>query len=606
MVATRAAVNVTSGKLGETMKVEQMWRYTFLGTLLTFVPLLIVLRLLQLQIDPSMATWLDQRALEHAYIDIPINTARGLIYDRWGHVLAANEIVYEVGIELQDVLDPHTIARTCNEILGEDYSVVLGMANIKASPTSRYVTVKRNVTVEQMERLKAEIERVEAEAQTGNQKNPPRLRGLLFTPQLRRTYPEKMVGSNFIGYVNMDGRGVFGVEEEYDELLAGKERKIRRPLSPNETNAMPTVPDGASLVLTIDREIQAAMEEVLDQGIAHHGAASGTIVVMDPRNGEVLAMATTPRMDPNEFWRLKEVFPGETPYNRAVSQEYEPGSVYKVLTMASALDKGVVKPETTFIDTGVFEIGGTYIYNWNGGAWGQVTMKECMKYSLNVCLAWVATQLGAKDFYHYMNEFGIGHLTGIELAWEKSGYLKSPGDENWYDADLGTNSFGQGVSATPLQMAVAVSAVANGGKMMAPHVVRSIVNKGYQHNTEQRVAGMPIGPQAAKELSEMLADNVETESYEEAVVTGYRLAGKTGTGEIPTPFGYTSNQTNASFVGWGPVDDPRFLVYVWLEKPTSSPWGSEVAAPVFRQAVEKLVVLMDIPPDAVRQQLQGQ
>jgi cell division protein FtsI/penicillin-binding protein 2 len=155
-------------------------------------------------------------------------------------------------------------------------------------------------------------------------------------------------------------------------------------------------------------------------------------------------------------------------------------------------------------------------------------------------------------------------------------------------------------------MAAAASAVANGGKMMAPHIVRSIVNKGYQHDTEQRVAGMPVGPQAANELSEILADNVETESYEEAVVTGYRLAGKTGTGEIPTPFGYTSNQTNASFVGWGPVDDPRFLVYVWLEKPTSSSWGSEVAAPVFRQAVEKLVVLMDIPPDAVRQQLQGQ
>jgi cell division protein FtsI/penicillin-binding protein 2 len=204
-----------------------------------------------------------------------------------------------------------------------------------------------------------------------------------------------------------------------------------------------------------------------------------------------------------------------------------------------------------------------------------------------------------------MRAFGIGHLTNVDLANEVSGRLKVPGDADWYDADLGTNSFGQGVAATPLQMAAAISSLANDGKMMAPRIVRSIVNEGRQFDTEPRVAGQPIKPETARALTEMLAASLEDEASD-ALVEGYRVAGKTGTAEIPTPFGYTSGVTNASFVGWGPVDDTRFLVYIWLEKPETSIWGSVVAAPVFRQVVERLVVLMDIPPDGVRQQLHGQ
>ncbi len=180
--------------------------------------------------------------------------------------------------------------------------------------------------------------------------------------------------------------------------------------------------------------------------------------------------------------------------------------------------------------------------------------------------------------------------------------MKVPGDNDWYAADLGTNAFGQGVSATPIQMATAVSAIANHGVMMAPQIVRSVINGGYQHNIDQRVIGMPIKAEDADTLSEMLAESLEVESSD-ALVEGYRVAGKTGTAEIPTPLGYTTNQTNASFVGWGPVDDPQFLVYVWLERPQTSPWGSVVAAPIFRRAVEKLVVLLNIPPDDVRRKM---
>jgi cell division protein FtsI/penicillin-binding protein 2 len=225
-----------------------------------------------------------------------------------------------------------------------------------------------------------------------------------------------------------------------------------------------------------------------------------------------------------------------------------------------------------------------------------------MQHSLNVCLAHVATLMGPSTFYSYLQSFGIGRLTGVDMAGETPGRLKVPGDSDWYAADLGTNAFGQGVSVSPVQLASAISALANDGAIVTPHVVRSVVTEDFQHDIEQAVVSRPVSVETARTLTEMLAQSLEVESSD-ALITGYRVAGKTGTAEIPTPFGYTSNETNASFVGWGPVDDPQFLIYVWLEKPTASLWGSVVAAPVFRQAVEELVVLIDLPPDEIRHQL---
>ncbi|HEY5668858.1 MAG TPA: penicillin-binding transpeptidase domain-containing protein, partial [Anaerolineales bacterium] len=246
-----------------------------------------------------------------------------------------------------------------------------------------------------------------------------------------------------------------------------------------------------------------------------------------------------------------------------------------------------------------------YIYNWNRAAWGPQNMMGCLQHSLNVCLAWVSSELGAKDFYSYLRAFGIGHLTGVDMAGEMPGRLKLPGDADWYDADLGTNAFGQGVAVTPLQLAVASAAIANDGKLMAPHIVKAVVKDNQQFDTQPRLIGMPISSKTANTLTEMLASSLEKEASD-ALVEGYRVAGKTGTAEIPTPYGYSSSATNASFVGWGPVDDPMFLVYIWLEKPTTSPWGSVVAAPVFQQVVERLVVLMEIPPDDVRRKIFSQ
>ena len=267
--------------------------------------------------------------------------------------------------------------------------------------------------------------------------------------------------------------------------------------------------------------------------------------------------------------------------------------------MASALDAGAVTPETVFTDTGQILVGGSYIYNWNSGAWGDVDMTGCMQHSLNVCLAWIATQLGPDKFYSYMRAFGLDRNTGIDLGGENHWPLKVPGDSQWYEVDLATNSFGQGISVTPVQMVMAIGAVANEGKMMAPHVVKAMIIDGKQYDIDPVVVGTPIKAETAETLTQMLVNSLEEESSN-ALVEGYTVAGKTGTAEIPTQFGYTSAVTNTSFVGWGPAEDPKFLVYVWLEKPTISIWGSEVAAPVFSKLVSKLVVLLDIPPDDVR------
>jgi cell division protein FtsI/penicillin-binding protein 2 len=580
-----------------------IWRYNLVGMLFGFVGLLIGAQILRIQLSSQAHIFREQGDI-YAGEWRTVKPARGLIYDRWGKLLAGNQTVYEVGVELKDVRNPETIAFTLMGVLQADYDRVYAAASRQYSTDPEnpavYAVLANNVTEEQKQRIES-MAREMAFQPSGKDQNPPSLRGLVFRPTLKRSYPEKEVASNILGFVNEEGVG-FGVEAKFNDLLAGTVQKIWVPLDPNRVEEIPEIPSGASLVLTIDREIQAYMEKLLDESIAETGSSAGVIVVADPKTGEILAMANTPRMDLNNYGEYAKVFPGSTPFNKSASQSYETGSVFKVLTMAAALDSGAVTPDTVFLDTGVYEIGGIYIRNWNSGAWGPQDMTGCMRHSLNVCLAWVASELTPSRFYSYMQAFGFGRLTGIEIAGEDPGRLKVPGDQDWYDADLATNSFGQGLSSTTVQMVMAISSIANDGKMMAPHLVRSLVNNGRQYNTSPQVVGVPISAETARTLTEMLAVSLETESSV-ALVDGYRLAGKTGTAEIPTQYGYTSNMTNASFVGWGPVDDPRFLVYVWLEKPTTSPWGSVVAAPVFRQAVERLVILMNIPPDHIREQL---
>ncbi len=586
-------------------------RFTVLGTMLALMSLAIIVQMARIQ-DSKSAAELRAQAYRYSGEMHKIYPERGSIYDRWGHLLAGNEQIYEVGADLQAVRDPQTIAAALNTILGTDFAQTLASASMPfVEGKAQYAVLDDFIPAEKVQDLIRLKEEYALQSDPGRKgKKPPSLAGLVFNPHLKRSYPEGNLASNVLGfYPYLDrekGRGYFGIEEKYNDLLAGTPQEIWTPFDPHLVQNQPDVPPGTSLILTIDREIQASVENTLDRALKNTGANSGTIIVMDPKNGEILSMATTPRLNPNEYWKYTEVFPNATPFNRAISQTYEPGSVFKVLTMAAGLDTGTVTPETSFLDTGVFMIGGGYINNWDGSAWGLQDMVGCMQHSLNVCLAWLASELGPTTFYDYVRSFGIGHLTGIDLSGEATYPLRLPGDGQWYPVDLGTNSFGQGLATTPVQMVMAASALANGeGKMVAPHVLRAMVENGRQYNTNSQVVGQPITAETAKTLTAMLVTSLKEESSE-ALVPGYSVAGKTGTAEIATPVGYSSDLTNASFLGWGPADDPRFLVFVWLEKPRTSKWGSVVAAPVFSEVVKNLVVLMNIPPDEQRQQLYGQ
>lgn len=587
---------------------KTLTREKILGILLTLFVGLVALQMVRIQTS-AHAKNLNQWAENYGYELRTIQSERGYIYDRWGHLLAGNREVYEVGVELKNVCNAETIASTLASQLGLDYQTVLTSANTQFIAGQQvYVTLTDFVESDKINQLEA-LQNQYAAANPNCENNQPSLNGLTWTAHLQRIYPENTLASNVLGFYpyldRENGRGFFGVEEEYNDLLAGIKEQVLIPLDPYQMQEIPSAPAGASLILTIDRDIQRSTETVLDDALKSTGAVNGTIIVMNPKNGEILAMASTPRMNPNEYWDYSKIFTSGTPFNKAISQVYEPGSVFKVLTMASALDEGVVKPDTPFTDTGAIEVGGVTIYNWDRGAWGAQDMIGCMQHSLNVCLSWVATQLGPTNFYHYLDAFNIGHRTNIDLSGEEVFPLSEPGDPMWYEVNLATNSFGQGVAVTPIQMVMAVSALANDGKMVAPHVLKAYIENGKQYDTNIQFVGMPIKAETAKTITNMLQQSLESESSD-ALVEGYSLAGKTGTAEIAVNGQYSSNQTNASFVGWGPTDDPQFLVYVWLEKPSSSIWGSVVAAPVFRDTVKQLVVLMNIPPDAQRMSLKGQ
>ena len=582
------------------------WRYNLVATGFLVVGFAIFFQLIRLQVFDVRKDILLEGESYRGQWQL-LSPARGQIFDQTGKLLAGNREVYEIGVDLSQVKDKQGVIYALTTYLDVDRVRIAGQ--LEKAPTERYeyIVIQHYVERAQAWELIELGRNLRTQAVEGTlAPNAPvrNLAGVVFTPKMQRTYPELELASNVLGFVSWEGRGYFGVEQRYNDLLSGKEQWVWVPSDPYLAAQQPELPSGISIILTLDREIQAEMEKILDASIARNGSESGTIVVLRPKTGEILAMATTPRFDLNRFGDYPEMLSGEKPFNRAVSEIYEPGSVFKVITMASALNEGSVNLETEFLDTGYISYGGIPIYNWNRGAWGPQTMLGCMQYSLNVCLTWVAIQLGSENFYDYLDKFGFGHTTDVDLAGEVAGIMRIPGQGGWHDSDLATNSFGQGLSVTPLQIAVGTSALANDGKIMTPRILAGIITEGTQRNISSQVSTTPITAETAHNISEMLANSLELEASV-ALVPGYRVSGKTGTAQIPSQFGYVSNLTNVSFVGWGPTRGPEFLVYIWFEKPTTSIWGSEVAAPVFREIVERLVVLMDIPPDSVHANLSG-
>ena len=579
------------------MRQQYARRTQVLTSVMGFIALAIIVQMTRIQ-NSAEAAIFRQQASNYAYELHTFYPDRGEIYDRNGHLFAGNKSVYEVGVDLNIVKDPQAIASAVSVGLDMDYSQVLGDILDPADNVS-YVVLADFVEAQKaldLQDLKNALQEQSEEGVLGG------LTGLEFKSHPQRSYPENSLGSNIIGFVSREGRGYFGIEEKYDTLLAGNPVQALVPTDPNKAFEIPRVLNGTTLVLTINRDLQASAEKILDESLSTYGADGGSIVIMDPRNGELLAMAVTPRMDLNQFWNYGTIYDKASQFNSAISMPYEPGSVTKILTMAAALDSGSVSPGTTYLDTGSILVGGAIIQNWNQEPWGVQDMTGCLQHSLNVCMATLSMQMGAETFYGYMDNFGFGHLTGVDLAGESAGRLKIPGDADWYPVDLGTNAFGQGVTATPIQIMMAASSIANHGRTVTPHALYAMVRDGRQYDVPAQFAGSPISEKTADTLSGMLAVSLESEGSL-ALVPGYRVAGKTGTAQIPVNGFYDSTQTNASFIGWGPVDDPQFMIYVWLERPSASIWGSETAAPVFGEMAAKTVILLDIPPDSIRQQL---
>jgi cell division protein FtsI/penicillin-binding protein 2 len=533
---------------------------------------IIIGRLIVFQIVQG-ETWAERTTDEFVVVARP---DRGTIYDRNGAVLAANGADYQIGASPNLVSDPEELANLLAPILE------MNRRDLVDSLTSDrpYEMLANRISPDASELVRALNEEYG---------------GLQIDPLPRRFYPQGELMCHALGYVDFDGNGGGGVEGYYQSELAGEAASATINISPFHVQNSVIAREGSDLVLTIDRSVQYMVEQHLREAMTDYGATSGTIIVMNPKTGAILSMASAPCFDPYEFYDTPE----ENLFNPIVSRQYEPGSVIKLITMASALDSGTVTPQTTYYDSGELWVGGHRTVNWDRAAHGTVDMTTLLSRSLNVGAATIATWMGPDTYYDYMRRFGFGGPTGIDIMSEATGQMPLPGDEYWTESFLSTNAYGQGLGVTPLQMLASVSALANKGELMQPYVVQEVHSANGTLVHEPSVLSRPISAQTAQQVTQMAMTAVAQE-VPEAQVPGYTIAGKTGTAEIAENGIYLDNASIASFIGWLPADDPEIIVLIKLDRPQVSPWGSQTAAPAFAKLAKELVVLLDIPPDDVR------
>jgi cell division protein FtsI/penicillin-binding protein 2 len=490
---------------------------------------------------------------------------RGRIYDRNGYLLSGDEAHFELAYDRSGA----NYARFIQELaptLGITSTEILAL---QAQPAITHEQLIKDLPYD-----------------LGNLVREKDIWGFTAYPYWKRTYPEGSLAAHVLGFVNDDREGLYGVEGWYNDVLTPTRQ------------ADGTFAPGADVVLTIDRNAQAITEEELALALRDTGAESGSIIVMNPRNGEILAMASAPGYDPTRYAEIfaqnKEAF-----VNPNVSDMYEPGSIFKVLTMAAALDSGTVTRDTVYNDTASIEVGGQVIWNWDRGSHGPTDMTGLLAKSLNVGASTLAIRMGQQTFYKYMRAFGLGRPTGIDLQHEAAGLVitRDKNPDRWSEAVLASNSFGQAIATTPIQMVASIGAVANDGVLVQPHVVKKIIRSDRVDEAKVVALGRPISRETARTLSDMLAVAVMRE-VPEAMVEGYTIAGKTGTAQIPIPGGYDDPWTIGSFIAYAPAYDPQVIVLIKLDRPTSSMWGSETAVPVFQHLATRLFPVLGVRPDS--------
>jgi cell division protein FtsI/penicillin-binding protein 2 len=553
-------------------------------TVLVFAGFALLIRLIWFQSpqDPRVVGYLETIRDANYRRELRLPGERGNIYDRGGQPLAVNSLEYEIGISPSLISDARETALDLAGILNIDH---LDIYDRIAESDETWVLLARPVS-----------------AEVGQQVDDLGILGVVVNPIPRRYYPQGTLAAQVIGFVAEDAnglRGYYGVEGYYEDQLAGRIRSEEVSNIPFDIPNDQEINDrGSDLVLTIDREIQYLVESELNLAITQQNADGGTIIVMNPRNGDILAMASYPSFDPNNV----NASSADDLGNPAISDQYEPGSVMKVVTVASALQTGAINPTWTYYDVAQIEIGGVPIVNWDRQSHGEINVTQLLVQSLNVGASTVSTTMGATSFFGMIQDFGFGTPTGVDMQSEVGGTLYVPGDGDYSDSLLGTVAFGQGIACTPLQMLTSVNAIANGGLMMQPRVVSQIIDGNTVIDLQPTVLGRPISADTARTVTDMMVQVVQNGVDNNATVPGYTIAGKTGTAQIPTPVGYEPDTSIASFIGFFPADDPQVSVIVILNRPDGY-WGSEVAAPVFARIAGRLAILLGIPPDSVRQAL---
>ena len=542
--------------------------------------LVVLLRLFDLHI--LQAETMTKKAQRQHHKMITLNSNRGMIVDRHGRALALNLDVPSVYASPVSVKDSRMVAKRLSKVLEMPRSILEQRLRGKRE----FVWIKRKINAEYATKVKALS-----------------LPGIALVKEKQRFYPKGTLLAHVLGFAGIDSQGLEGLEVGYERYLQGQAQKVLlhrdalgRVIFPENQQEADGL-SGHTIRLTIDEVIQYMAEHALESVVERTHAQGGSIILMDPQTGGILAWTLRPTFDPNhamgvtpERWR-----------NRAVTDPYEPGSTMKIILAAAALEEGQVDPDTLiYAGHGEMPVGGTVIHDHEKAGW--LTFREAIQQSSNVAAAKIALGLGKDRMYRYLRKFGFGEKTGIDLPGESVGILKKP--SKWGTRTLPSVAMGQEIAVTPLQLVTAMSAIANGGALMKPFIVKQIhTTQGDQvWSREPEIRRHPIGPRTARTLTALLENVVERGTGRQAAIRGYRVAGKTGTAQKFDPHTgtYSSTKFIGSFVGFAPVENPRFVMLVVIDEPQGPAWGGTVAAPVFREVGEQVLRYLKIPPQRDR------
>ncbi|MBA2614515.1 MAG: penicillin-binding protein 2 [Actinobacteria bacterium] len=516
---------------------------------------------------------LDRLAASQQREAITIPAHRGTIYDRTGVELAIGERAITVYANPQQIMNPRAVALAVGRTLGTDPAAVLEQLSDRSKG---FVYVARKADAVKAESLRRQ-----------------EIVGLGFYPEERRSYPLGTVASEIVGYAGVDNRGLAGLELGLDKLLGGSDGKktiVRDPFGHRlDTVDAEDAADGRDLRLTIDNTLQRQVERVLEATRERWNAKAATAVVLDPKTGGILAMGVEPGFDANDFPKASR----DVQRNRAVTDTYEPGSTFKVVTLSAVLETGMVTPTDTYTLPYEIRVSDRVIHDAVPRGTETMSVAEILSQSSNVGVITLALGLGREKLSEWIDRFGFGHETGIEYPGETPGIVVPP--EQWSGSTIGNVPIGHGIAVTPLQMARVYGAIANGGVAIQPHLVERVEGKGAVGPARKRV----ISTRVSKQLTAMLRGVVEDGSGVEAQVPGYFVAGKTGTAAKPDPVygGYSKTAYVGSFVGFAPARNPRVVVLVTVDEPRGTIWGGTVAAPAFRDIMRFALQYLQVPPD---------